>query len=88
MLCYAAGQTTRCDDVPARSDLVSTTLVVLLVGQDDEQTAEYSDEINEQVERVTNEIVIAHSALLNDHLSVVKYKATHHQQSEVDVNRE
>ena len=60
----------------SRGYLVSSSLVVLfLLGEDDEQFAEEGDEVDEQIERVVDEVAIAHLVTRADHLSVIANEA-------------
>jgi len=62
--------------------------VRLLVGEDDEELLEDSNEVNEQLNSMCNVVSVAHATLLNDHLSVVHDEPAHNKQTEVQVNLE
>lgn len=67
-----------------RGYLVSSSLVVLLLlGEDDEQFAEEGDEVDEQIERVVDEVTVTHLVPGANHLRVVTDEARHHNHSAV-----
>lgn len=60
-------------------------IVLLLLGQDHQQTAEDSDHVVEQIQRVGDAIVASEAVLLHDHLGVEQDESAHHGQADVQV---
>lgn len=63
--------------------LLLAFVVLLLLGKDDQQTAENADDIVEQIHSVGDTIVATHTVLLHDHLGIEQYKSGHHCQADV-----
>ena len=61
----------------------SFAIVVLLLGQDDDQFAEDGNEVDKKVERVVDKIAITHFESGNNHLGVVTNVTTHDKNSPV-----
>lgn len=57
-----------------------------LFSENDDETTEDADEVNKQVDGVSNEILVSVATLLNDQLSVVEHKAAHEEQTDVEVH--
>lgn len=64
---------------------LSATLavVVLLLGQDDDQLAEDGDEVDKEIERVVDEVAVTHFESGHNHLGIVADVATHDKNSTV-----
>lgn len=56
-----------------------------LLSQDNQQPPEDTNEVNEQLKGVLHKVLAAHSALLDDQLSIEQYKSTHQHKSQVQV---
>jgi len=63
-------------------------LLCFLVGEDDEQALEDGDEVDEQLGRVHDVVLVSASRLLDDGLGVEHNEAAHHGQSDVHVGLE
>lgn len=57
-----------------------------LLCKDNKQVSEYVDEVKEQIKWVGNVVFATHSVLLNDELSVVNDKSTHHKETNVKMD--
>jgi len=62
-------------------------LVVLLLRQNDEEAAEDGDDVDEEIDAVPNEVVVAVAFLLDNQLGVEQNAAAHHRQSQIQLRR-
>lgn len=62
--------------------------VIYLLAKNNEQSLENSNEVNEQLKGVQDEILASHAALLNNQLGVIQNESTHQHQTQVDVSLE
>ena len=60
-------------------------MITNLICENDEKPPEDGQEIDEELQSMHDVISVAHASLLNDELSVVNYKATHHNQANVQL---
>jgi len=77
-------------DSNVRDDLATLLLVVslLLLHEEDENLPEHLDEVNEKVERVSDEVLVSVPGLPDDQLSVEHDEPAEHRQSDPDVSLE
>lgn len=59
-----------------------TSVFILLVGQEDENTAEQVHKINEKVHTVPNVVIIPHTSFFNNELCVVKNETAHNNKTQ------
>lgn len=64
------------------------TPATLLLSQNDEQASKDADEVQEQVNRVSNVVTLTTLPFLNDELGVVEHKATEKKHTKVKVGLE
>ena len=63
--------------------LSSSLFVFLLLGEDDEEFAEEGDEVDEEVQRVVDEVAVASLEPGANHLRVVAHEAGHYNNASV-----
>jgi len=59
------------------SSTATLAIVIVLFGEDDDELAEDGDEVDEEVERVIDEIAIAHLKSRHDQLRIVAHVPAH-----------
>lgn len=64
------------------------TPATLLLSQNDEQASEDADEVQEQVNRVSDVVTLTTLPLFNDQLGVVEHEATEEGHTKVEVGLE
>lgn len=60
--------------------------IIYLLREQNNQSSEDADEVNEEVQRVRDKVLVAHATLLDNQLGVIQDKTAHEREADVEMH--